>query len=126
MAQRRPPLRLPQLSLNVVASLTPDRWEVKLVEEDLEDVDLDQPCDLVGISAMTANVTRGYELAAQFRERGRTVVMGGVHATVLPDEAARHADSVSSAGRTPGPSYRGFRERANQEVLRSKNIDVSG
>src|SRR3954470_9763078 len=93
--KRRPyTLRLPQLALNVVASLTPDRYQIKLVEEDLEDLDFDQDCDVVGISAMTANVTRAYEVAAKFRRRGKTVILGGVHPTVLPEEASQYADSV--------------------------------
>lgn len=127
--KRRPyTLRLPQLSLNVVASLTPDRYEITLVEEDLEDVDLDQDCDIVGISAMTANVTRGYELAGEFRKRGRTVVIGGVHATVVPDEAARYADAVVvGEAEDTWPQLIGDLEDGRlQRFYRSKNIDVSG
>lgn len=126
--KRRPyTLRLPQLALNVVASLAPDTYEITLVEEDLEDVNLDQDCDLVGISAMTANVTRGYELATEFRKRGKTVVLGGVHATVLPEEAAQYADAVvvGEAEDTWPQLLEDFESHRLQKFYRSKNIDVS-
>jgi radical SAM superfamily enzyme YgiQ (UPF0313 family) len=126
--KRRPyTLRLPQLALNVVASLTPNRYHIKLVEEDLEDLDLDQDCDIVGISAMTANVTRGYEVAAEFRKRGKTVILGGVHPTVLPEEASRYADSVviGEAEDTWPQLLNDFENNRLEKSYRSKNIDVS-
>ena len=56
---------------------------------------LAQPeCDLVGISCMTSNATRAYQLAGEYRRRGRTVVLGGVHPTLLPDEALQYCDAV--------------------------------
>ncbi len=63
-------------------------------EEEKEDVDLDQECDLVGISCMTANAPRAYDLCHEFRKRGKSVVLGGVHPSILPDEAMQHANSV--------------------------------
>lgn len=85
---------IPQLGLHLLAGLTPPEHEVKIVEEEVEDVNLDEPCDLVGISCMTANAPRAYQLAQEFRRRGRQVVLGGVHPSILPDEAAPHADAV--------------------------------
>lgn len=85
---------LPQLALQILAGLTPPEHQVTIVEEEIEDLDLETECDLVGISCMTANATRGYCLARAFKARGKTVIMGGVHPTLLPDEALRHADSV--------------------------------
>jgi radical SAM superfamily enzyme YgiQ (UPF0313 family) len=85
---------LPQLALQILAGLTPDEHQVTIVEEEIEDLDLDVECDLVGITCMTANVNRGYRLAREFRARGKTVVMGGVHPTLLPEEALAHADCV--------------------------------
>ncbi len=87
-------LLIPQLSLHILAGLTPAEHEVKILEEEAEEIDLDESCDLVGISCMTANAPRAYELAGEFRRRGRRVVLGGVHPSILPDEAARHADAV--------------------------------
>jgi radical SAM superfamily enzyme YgiQ (UPF0313 family) len=89
------PLRIPQITLYYLAALTPgDRYEIKTIDEEYTDINLDEPCDMVGISIMTSNSTRGYYLADEFRKRGRKVVLGGIHATVLPDEALQHADAV--------------------------------
>lgn len=87
-------LMIPQLALYILEGLTPAGHEVRIIEEETEQIDLDVECDLVGISCMTANATRAYELCAEFKKRGRTVVLGGVHPTILPDEALQHADSV--------------------------------
>lgn len=87
-------LRIPQLALYLLEGLTPPEHEVKIIEEETDHVDLDQECNLVAISCMTANAPRAYELCQEFKKRGKTVVLGGVHPTILPDEALQHADSV--------------------------------
>ncbi len=87
-------LMLPQLSLYILKGLTPPEHEVKIIEEEVDDICFDQECDLVGISCMTANAPRSYELCREFKKRGITVVLGGVHPTILPDEALQHADCV--------------------------------
>ena len=80
--------------LAVAATIPTDRYEVVLTDENIETVDFDLKADLVGISAMTAYVNRGYEIADQFRARGIPVVMGGVHPSFMPQEALKHADAV--------------------------------
>jgi radical SAM superfamily enzyme YgiQ (UPF0313 family) len=87
-------LMMPQLALYILQGLTPSKHEVKIIEEEAEDVDLDEACDLVGISCMTANAPRAYILCEEFKERGKTVILGGVHPTILPDEALQHASCV--------------------------------
>ncbi len=87
-------LMLPQLALYILEGLTPIEHDVTLVEEEAESIDLDFDCHLVGISCMTANAPRAYELSQEFRKRGKTVILGGVHPTILPDEALQHADAV--------------------------------
>jgi radical SAM superfamily enzyme YgiQ (UPF0313 family) len=87
-------LMMPQLSLYILKGLTPPEHEVITIEEEAENVDFDAQCDLVGISCMTANSPRAYKLTKEFRARGKTVVLGGVHPTILPDEALQYADSV--------------------------------
>jgi len=84
----------PPLSLAVVAGLTPDEWEVEIVDEAVEQVDLESEATLVGLTVMTPLAPRAYELADHFRGRGVQVVLGGIHPTALPHEAARHADAV--------------------------------
>jgi radical SAM superfamily enzyme YgiQ (UPF0313 family) len=86
--------RMPQLALPLIAALTPAEVEVEIIDEDLEEVDFEEPVDLVGISMMTSQARSGYRIADQFRRRGVKVVAGGIHPSLLPEEAARYADSV--------------------------------
>jgi radical SAM superfamily enzyme YgiQ (UPF0313 family) len=82
--------------LMICAAIVPPRWAVELVDE----CTLDQPhraradVDIVGISAMTTQSRRAYELADDYRRLGVAVVMGGIHPSALPDEALLHCDSV--------------------------------
>lgn len=89
-------LRYAPLTLTTLASLVPEGLgaHVDIVDEGIMDMDLDADADLVGISAITGTAPRSYEIAGHYRKRGIPVVLGGVHPTLLPDEAARHADSV--------------------------------
>jgi radical SAM superfamily enzyme YgiQ (UPF0313 family) len=80
--------------LAVAASIPRDRYEVVLTDENIEPIDFDFQADLVGISAMTCYVNRGYEIADTFRARGIPVVMGGVHPSFMPQEALGHCDAV--------------------------------
>jgi radical SAM superfamily enzyme YgiQ (UPF0313 family) len=80
--------------LAVAACIPRDRYEVILTDENIETVDFDLKADLVGISAMTSYVNRGYEIADEFRARGVPVVMGGVHPSFMPQEALKHCDAV--------------------------------
>jgi len=87
-------LRFSLLPLTTVAALTPPGHEIKIVDENVEYLDLDTPADLVGITFMTALAPRAYEIARAFRNRGIPVVAGGYHPTFMPDEAAKHFDAV--------------------------------
>jgi radical SAM superfamily enzyme YgiQ (UPF0313 family) len=87
-------IMMPQLALNLLEGLTPPHHRVTLLEEEIENIDLNMECDLVGLSCMTSNSPRAYYLADEFRKRGKKVVLGGVHPSILPDEALAHADSV--------------------------------
>jgi radical SAM superfamily enzyme YgiQ (UPF0313 family) len=80
--------------LAVAASIPGDQYEVVLTDENIEPIDFDLKADLVGISAMTSYVNRGYEIADQFRAKGVPVVMGGVHPSFMPQEALKHCDAV--------------------------------
>ncbi|MFP4058458.1 MAG: B12-binding domain-containing radical SAM protein [Candidatus Brocadiia bacterium] len=87
-------LQIPEVALQVLAALTPRRHDVRIVMEEFEEVDWSAEADLVGLSLMTANAPRGYQMADHFRSRGAKVVIGGIHASVLPEEALEHADAV--------------------------------
>ena len=85
---------LPPINLGILAGLTPPDWQVRIVDQNFQEVDYDQPADLVGITFMTGLAPRAYAMADALRARGRPVVLGGIHATALPEEAAQHADAV--------------------------------
>jgi len=91
---RRAMLRFSVLPLTAVAALTPREHQVRIVDENVEALDFDTDCDVVGISFMTALAPRAYEIAAVFRRRGKIVVSGGYHATLCPEDAAPHFDAV--------------------------------
>lgn len=83
------------LSLAMVAGLaTPFFDEIKIVEETFEPLDLDETADLVGITMMTCQATRGYALADHFRARGIPTICGGSHASFMVEECSEHFDAV--------------------------------
>ena len=82
------------LSLPTLAAHTPSRHEVEIIDEEIEDINFDDVPDLVGITAMSFKAKRAYEIALEFRKRGAKVVMGGIHASMCPDEALCYVDSV--------------------------------
>ncbi len=84
----------PMLGLTLLAAQFPKDYEVQIINEAIEEVDFDAEVDLVGITALTCVAKRAYEVADQFRKRGVKVILGGVHPSLLPEEAKEHADSV--------------------------------
>lgn len=89
-------LRYAPLTLTTLASLVPRDLDARLtlVDEGIADVPPGLDADLVGLTVITGTANRAYELAAHFRQQGAAVVLGGPHVTLLPDEAAQHADAV--------------------------------
>ncbi|MFH1874422.1 MAG: radical SAM protein [Pseudomonadota bacterium] len=85
---------VPPLSLAILDSLTPNKHKVRVVNDLVEDINYDAGYDLVAITSMTSQIERAYKIADQFRLRKVKVVIGGIHATALPQEAKQHADSV--------------------------------
>ena len=86
--------QLPPLALLHVAGATPEPWRVTFCDETLESAPGGEGFALVGITAMTHQAARAYELADGYRAGGARVVLGGIHPTVLPVEAQGHADAV--------------------------------
>ena len=80
--------------LAVLAGLTPADVEVKLYDDRMEKIPYDETTDLVAITVETYTARRAYEIAAEYRVRGVPVILGGMHVTLLPEEAALHADSI--------------------------------
>jgi radical SAM superfamily enzyme YgiQ (UPF0313 family) len=89
-------LRYAPLTLTTLASLVPSDLDtgIELIDEGIEDVDLDVRADLIGLTVITGSAPRAYSLAAHFRSRGIPVVLGGPHVTLVPDDAAPHADAL--------------------------------
>jgi radical SAM superfamily enzyme YgiQ (UPF0313 family) len=77
-----------------LAALAPQDWKMTLVDDATEEIDFNADVDIVAITIRTVTSLRGYEIADKFRSRGKTVIMGGPHATFYSDEVAEHADAV--------------------------------
>jgi radical SAM superfamily enzyme YgiQ (UPF0313 family) len=92
----RRPIRYAPLTLTTLASLIPQEIEaeVEIIDEGVEGLPAEIDADLVGITAITGTAMRAYALADRIRKKGIPVVIGGVHATLMPGEAALHADAV--------------------------------
>jgi len=84
----------PPLSLLMLGAVTPPDVEVQIIDERLSEIDFDKEVDLIGITVTTRAAPRAYEIATEYRKRGVTVVVGGVHPSVLPEESSRYADVV--------------------------------
>lgn len=86
--------RMSTLNFVTLAGLTPPEYEIELIDERLEEIDFFDDVDLVGISAMTYQISRAYEIASIYRQKGIKVVLGGPHPSLLPEEAEEFADAV--------------------------------
>jgi radical SAM superfamily enzyme YgiQ (UPF0313 family) len=91
------------LGLQVLAGLTPDDWDISILDENLGPIDyetLPRP-DAIGITAFTSQAPRAYAIAGRFRALGLPVVMGGIHATMCLSEASPYVDSVVTGEAEP-------------------------
>lgn len=106
----RKSLRYQPLTLTTLAALVPADLQASVVayDEGIAPLPDDLEADLVGITVITGTAPRAYELSAQLRAQGKTVVLGGPHVTLVPDEAALHADAICI----------GYAEDAWPELLR--------
>ncbi len=96
LKKRRGGAQYPLLTFPVLAGYTPGGVEsIEIIDEAVEEIDFDDPVDLVGITVMTYLSGRAYEIAKNFRAKGVKVVLGGMHVSALPGEASKHADAVA-------------------------------
>jgi len=86
--------RMEPLQMGVLAGLTPDDIEVVLFDDRLEEIDYDLKADFVAITVEIFTAKRAYEIATEYKKRNMPVILGGIHASTLPDEAQLYADSV--------------------------------
>lgn len=84
----------PPLGLATLAGYLDDADEITLQDEHVERLDLSDEPDLVVIQVYITSAFRAYELADHYRRKGAHVALGGLHVTSLPEEAARHADTI--------------------------------
>ena len=80
------------LAIVTVAALVPDSWDIRLTDEDISPVDFDCAADFIAITGKVSQRSRTIEIAAAFRRRGQTVIIGGSFASLSPDEMRPHAD----------------------------------
>lgn len=85
---------MPTVTMARLAALAPPSADVSICPDMLREPDYDSRPDLVGITGYTKSMSRAYDIADEFRRRGAYVVMGGIHVSMAPDEALRHADTV--------------------------------
>ncbi|GAB4388350.1 MAG: radical SAM protein [Thermodesulfovibrionales bacterium] len=82
------------LAIPTLASLTPEGHDIRVFDENIEDIDYGWDADLAGISVRTSFAKRAYGIAEEYRRRGVKTVLGGIHSSMCADEALRHCDSV--------------------------------
>jgi len=82
-------LGIPSLVAN-----TPEKHEYTFVDENIEEIDYDTDADVIAVSFFTAQASNAYEICTKFRERGKLVVVGGMHPSICHEEASTHADIV--------------------------------
>ena len=93
-SRRRRSTSVPKLNLSILAAYADDLFDVRIIDETVEDIDFDIKADMVAITVLTLVARRAYEIATEFSKRGAKIVMGGFHVSFFPDEVAKHADSL--------------------------------
>jgi radical SAM superfamily enzyme YgiQ (UPF0313 family) len=121
--------RYPGMGLALVAALSPPDARVTIVDDEREEIDYGRPADIVGISLLTCAAKRGYAIAREFRKREVPVVLGGMHVTACPAEAAKEADAivVGEAEDTWPRLLKDFEAGTMKRVYRSTNsVSLAG
>ncbi|SHK00143.1 Radical SAM superfamily enzyme YgiQ, UPF0313 family [Geosporobacter subterraneus DSM 17957] len=82
------------LGLPLLAALTPEDWQVEIILETIEEIPFDTDADLIAIGSMGHAVIRSIDIAAEFKKRGKTVILGGYMVSLMAEEAKKYCDSV--------------------------------
>ncbi|HSB89116.1 MAG TPA: radical SAM protein [Anaerolineales bacterium] len=115
----------PPLGLATLAGYLDDGDDVRIQDEHVEVLDLEDTPDLVVIQVYITSAYRAYQIADHYRSRGAYVCLGGLHVTSLPEEAARHADTIFlGPGEDTWPAFltdfrHGRAQRIYKSVIRS-------
>jgi radical SAM superfamily enzyme YgiQ (UPF0313 family) len=86
--------KMEPLTIAVLNALTPDEIETTFFDDRIESINYDEDTDVVAISVETYSAKRAYEISKEYKKRGKTIILGGYHPTLVPDEAEQHADSI--------------------------------
>jgi radical SAM superfamily enzyme YgiQ (UPF0313 family) len=87
-------IRFQQCTMPYLAAYFPPDWDLVHVDEECERIDFNRRYDLAALTFHTPSASHAYETADRLRRQGTFVIVGGPHATLMPDEAATHADAV--------------------------------
>jgi radical SAM superfamily enzyme YgiQ (UPF0313 family) len=131
--QRRKGLRMrnlstyPPLNLAIIAGLTPENWDIKILDENFDTFRFEE-ADLVGFTSFTSTCARAYELSSVFRKRNIKTVMGGIHASMLPDEALNYMDSVvvGEAESIWHKVIEDFENNSLQKIYKGELVELGG
>ena len=83
----------PPMALAIIAALTPPHWEVEILDENFSTFEY-KDADLVGFTSLTATINRCYEISTEYVKNKIPTVIGGIHASMMPQEASQYMDSV--------------------------------
>jgi len=119
--------QLPPLSLGIIARLTPYHWEVEILDETFDKFSY-READLVGLTACTTQANRAYQIAQIYSSKGIPTVMGGIHASMLPEEALRFVSSVviGEAESVWGKVISDFESGKLQKIYRGEFLPLEG
>lgn len=111
----------PPMALGIIAALTPEHWEVEIIDENFTPFEY-KDADLVGLTSLTSTVNRCYEIAKEYRKNKIPTVIGGIHASMLPEEASKYVDTVvvGEAEDTWEQVIKDFEIKRLKQVYRSK------
>jgi radical SAM superfamily enzyme YgiQ (UPF0313 family) len=116
-------LHIPGLAIPLLAALTPDDWDVELCFETIDEVPYDTDADVVAVTAMGYALWHAFDVADEFRRRGKTVLMGGPMVSLVPEEALEHADAICvGEGEVPWPEM--LRDFERGELKRRYDSDM--
>jgi radical SAM superfamily enzyme YgiQ (UPF0313 family) len=118
----------PPLGLATLAGYLSDDDDITIQDEHVETLNLDDEPNLVVIQVYITSAYRAYQLADHYRQKGAYVALGGLHVTSLPDEAARHADTIFlGPGEDTWPAFLSdFRAGRPGRVYRSRTRTLAG
>lgn len=84
----------PALGIPIMTAMAKGKHEVKLYDENIEEIDYNDDADLIAVSFFTPQAEYAYEVAKKFKEKGKTVIGGGMHPSVMPEEAVNYFDAI--------------------------------